>query len=397
MSQIIVTDSQSTNRSGYNAVEPAIDPQNKPTFLLDWELTLKCNLDCSYCKTGLYGGHWNATSHPPLSECLQTIDFIMKYVDLYMQYKPKWSKAVVLNVYGGESLYHPEIETIFKQLHSRYQDYKNDWPLAVSCTSNLILKKPLLKKVEPYINEWTASYHCESMPKQKQLFKDNAKYLRDKGKSIKVVVLMHSDQSYWPELLEIIEWCKNNNIHCLPRALDGNKNSNYNQEQIEWFNDLYVSKTPTTAKTEQIENLKDTAQTKKPFSAVGRACCGGRKICTNENYKKSVYFIPDNNFTGWSCSVNWFFLYIKQYTKEIFVNKDCKMNFNNEVGPIAYLDNYQDLIDQTKVDLETKNMPVISCKKDKCLCGLCAPKALTKDKFNSIMKKHIKHNVFDNK
>jgi len=397
MSKIIATDLQLTNMSGYHAVEPAIDPQNKPTFLLDWELTLKCNLDCSYCKSDLYGGHWNSSSHPPLSECLQTIDFMMQYVDMYMDHKPKWSKAVVLNVYGGESLYHPNIDTILYQVHLKHQNYKNSWPLTVSCTSNLIVKQNLLEKVEPYINEWTASYHCEAKSKQKETFKNNVKYLVDKGNSVKVIVLMHSDQSYWPELLEIIEWCKINDIHCLPRALDGNRVSNYNQDQIEWFNNLYVSKTPNTAKTEQIENLKNTAQTEKPFSAVGRACCGGRKICTNENYKKNIFFIPDNNFTGWSCSVNWFFLYIKQYTKEIFVNKDCKMNFNNEVGPIGYLDNYQDLINQTKINLDQQTMPVITCKKDKCLCGLCAPKALTYDKFNDIMKKHTRHNVFDTK
>jgi molybdenum cofactor biosynthesis enzyme MoaA len=30
----------------------ALDPINIPSFLLDWELTKLCNLDCSYCGVG---------------------------------------------------------------------------------------------------------------------------------------------------------------------------------------------------------------------------------------------------------------------------------------------------------------------------------------------------------
>lgn len=33
----------------------ALDPTNVPSFLLDWELTKLCNLDCSYCSTGIDG------------------------------------------------------------------------------------------------------------------------------------------------------------------------------------------------------------------------------------------------------------------------------------------------------------------------------------------------------
>ena len=62
----------------------ALDPANVPSFLLDWEVTKLCNLDCSYCSTGLEGGQDNNTKHPPLEECLRTIDFMYEYVDLYM-------------------------------------------------------------------------------------------------------------------------------------------------------------------------------------------------------------------------------------------------------------------------------------------------------------------------
>ena len=100
-------------------------PGGRITFLLDWELTLKCNLDCSYCDTGIDGGHDNSTRHPPLDECIKTIDFMFEYVDLYMSVKSRAFKHVVLNVYGGEALHHPDIVEILakvREKHSPYQD-----------------------------------------------------------------------------------------------------------------------------------------------------------------------------------------------------------------------------------------------------------------------------------
>jgi hypothetical protein len=46
--------------------------------------------------------------------------------------------------------------------------------------------------------------------------------------------------------------------------------------------------------------------------------------------------------------VNHFFLYIKQVNGEIYVNKDCKMNFNGSVGPIGHLKNTEQLLENTK-------------------------------------------------
>ena len=51
----------------------------------------------------------------------------------------------------------------------------------------------------------------------------------------KVIVLMHSDEKYWPELLEVIDFCQAHGIKFLPRQLDGDRNSNYNKKQVESF------------------------------------------------------------------------------------------------------------------------------------------------------------------
>ena len=80
-------------------------------------------------------------------------------------------------------------------------------------------------------------------------------------------------------------------------------------------------------------------------------------------------------------------MYIKQVNGEIYVNKDCKMNFDGTVGPIGNLSKSENIISELKHQL-TNGQPVIQCKKYKCLCGLCAPKAKNLDIYNSIMKKY---------
>ena len=119
-----------------NSIAFALDPTNVPAFLLDWEITKKCNLDCSYCGDikawGMFAGHDNGTNHPPLNECLDTIDFMFEYANIYMKNKPKGIKYVVLNVYGGESLHHPNIVKILETVHERHKPYQDLWQLIVT-------------------------------------------------------------------------------------------------------------------------------------------------------------------------------------------------------------------------------------------------------------------------
>lgn len=386
------------------SIEPAIDPNARPTFLLDWELTLKCNLDCSYCPTPEQTDlskayHDNSAQHPSLSECLETIDFMYQYVDLYMSHKPRWNRGVVLNVYGGESLFHPDIVEILENVKSRHQPYKDSWPLTITCTTNGVVGPTRFQEVINLVDEFTVSYHVESLPKQKQQVRDNLLSLRKKNKRVKCVILMHGDQQHWPELMDIIEFCQQNDIKYLPRHLDGNINANYGPEQIVWFKNLWSERSPVKSQDKQKEIMSHHTELEQAdsvtLSKVGRACCGGRLMCANSDLKHPTFYVPDNNFQGWDCSVNWFFLYIKQYTKEIFVNKDCRMNFQGQVGPIGTLDRHQELITSTKEYLEKDQMPIINCAKNRCTCGLCAPKAKTQEEFITIMKKHIKNtNVF---
>jgi MoaA/NifB/PqqE/SkfB family radical SAM enzyme len=363
-----------------HTVEPAIDPKNKISFLLDWEITLRCNLDCSYCGS-MY--HDNSTQHPPLSECLKTIDFMFEYVNIYMQNKPKWAKEVILNVYGGESIFHPDIITIYETIREKYKKFENDWTLTVQTTTNLVAGKSLINKLKDKIDYWTVSYHTEANQKQKTQFRNNILNLKAAGATVRVIVLMNP--SHFDDAISMIEFCKENKVDYLPRQLDKRYSDDvlYSPEQVSWLNQLYNDK---SYKTEEIKIDNDNDIN---MSKVGRACCGGRQVCTDGNFKQRNFFIK-NNFEGWNCSVNWFFLYIRQISKEVFHNKDCRMKFDGTVGPIGNIDQADLMIDNLK-NMMGKEMPVIKCAKKICLCGLCAPKADNLPDFNKLFQKYVSY------
>lgn len=367
----------------FRVLEPALDLNNRIGFLLDWELTQKCNLDCSYCSTGLYGGHDNSTSHPEYQDCIETVDFMLEYVDIYMSKKVKGIRYVTLNVYGGESLHHPRIVEILTYIDQARQAYQNKWNLTVTVTTNAILTPKKLSKIIPFVDEFTCSYHSESTEKQQAQFKDNLLIIKNSGKRLKCVVMMHNDPALFGSGESLIEWCKIHDIKCLPKPFDNfsvDEKWKYKSQQIIWFNDYYQKKkSPNAPKLEIQEN--------KEIINQGRACCGGRQMCLNGEQRSRSTFVP-NKFRDWYCSVNEFFLYVKQRNGEIFVNKDCKMNFEGSISAIGNLSDKKSLLEFTKKHLDIGTMPIIQCKKNQCLCGLCVPKAQTLDDFTSIMEKY---------
>ena len=341
---------------------------------------MKCNLDCSYCSTGIYGGHDNSQRHPPVEDCLRTIDFMFEYVDIYMRSKPKGIRYVILNVYGGEALHHPKIVEILSVVRERYQSYQDRWHLTVTTTTNAIVAPHRLDKIIPFIDEFTVSYHSDNTPEQKQQFCNNLLRIKSAGRRQKCVVLMHSEPDRFTDAQAMIDWLKENDIKHLPRQIDVMEgvdptmgDFNYNQQQVVWFEGIYKKSLKNSVIKNNLVSLTDT----------GRTCCGGRHLCENQQYKVPQKFVS-NRFPGWHCSVNHFFLYIKQVNGEVYVNKDCKMNYNGTIGPIGNLLNVEPILAQAR----DPDRPVIRCAKKQCYCGLCAPKAKDLDTYQTIMRKY---------
>jgi pyruvate-formate lyase-activating enzyme len=336
---------------------------------------MKCNLDCSYCPSDLYGGHDNSTRHPALEQCLPAIDFMFEYADIYMSTKPRGIRYVILNVYGGEALHHPRIVEILSAVRERYRPYQSRWHLTVTTTTNAVIPPHRLEQIIPLIDEFTVSYHTECTAAQKQLFQENVLRIKTAGCRVKCVVLMHSDEERFQDAQQQISWLQQHDIRHLPKQLDHppEQDFNYNQHQVVWFEKLYQTSLDHAVIKDHKVDLADT----------GRGCCGGRQLCENQDFKNAKKFVH-NKFPGWYCSVNRFFVYIKQVTGEVFVNKDCKMNYNGTVGPIGNLNDVNSLLAQAR----DPNLPIIRCAKSSCNCGLCAPKAANLDTYQTIMRKY---------
>ena len=195
--------------------------------------------------------------------------------------------------------------------------------------------------------------------------------------------MMHDNPMLFDESHNFLNWLNQNQIRSLPKQIDGSGTRSYNEQQIQWFNSEYQNKTYGMA------NKIDNTFKSSDLGDVGRACCGGRQSCLDQNYKERQYYILDNKFPDWYCSVNKFFLFIKQVNGEVYVNKDCKMKFDGTVGPIGNLSDSAKIIDTLKEQL-ANGQPIIQCKKRVCFCGLCAPKAKNLDTYKSIMKKYQK-------
>lgn len=361
------------------SIEPQINPHNRLSFLLDWEITLKCNLDCSYCTVGI--GHDNSTKHPNLEECLRTIDFMYEYTDLYMKNKIQSLKHVILNIYGGEALFHKDIIKILKSAKEKYEKYQKNWKLTIATTTNATVSSKKLDQLMNFIDNWTCSFHTESSTKHKEQFKQNLLKLKEKGKHTKVIVLMHSDPKKFAEAQLLIDWCLKNKIDYLPRQLDHgfDKRFYYNNSQIQWFENVYNSKNKSVKFIEGQDNN---------LSNVGRSCCGGRTLVKNNNQHEKFSFV-NNKLFGWKCSVNHFFLNIKQITGEVRNNRDCRLTLDGNFGPIGVLSDTNKILDDAKQFIEKKDKSYITCTNDRCWCGLCSPKARTEKDYQEIFRKYI--------
>jgi organic radical activating enzyme len=351
-----------------------LEPKNIPAFQVAWESTLKCNLDCSYCGDG----HDNSSSHPSLEDSLKTVDFILNYLDLYMTIKPKNNKLANLNIQGGESLFHPNIIEIIEYIRYKKETFV-DWKLDVSLITNAVIGKASWKKIVELIDYFTISYHPEMLLKQELMFKENVLYAHSVNQSYQVAILMHP--KYWDKCISMIEWCKQNSIKYISRQIDHHwmdMRFNYTSDQAE-----FLTGTP---KTSPIESVIKIFKKGLDLSSYGRSCCSGQ--CLVQNQSTETSYVKGNKFKNWSCSVNEFFLYIKQNTGDVFTNKDCKMNFYGEVGPIGNLKKSDTILQELKTMITSNNLPTIICKKSSCWCGLCATKANDTSTYNTLIKRY---------
>lgn len=384
------------------SIDTHIDLQRRVTYAINWQVQDFCNFDCSYCIS-----HDNSKKSPELNRCIKSIDFALAYADLVVSTKRKFEKSVTFNFLGGEPLLHPNIVELLTYVKQKYQElYAHRWKLTVAVITNGSMGQNNLKRCLPLVDFWMISYHTEALPAQKQQVLTTIYTLKEEQCNYNVKLMMHSGEEQFNECVELSKKFDQDDVQYALKVIGHsigneappwhikkvNEIHSYTDQQTEFLIDYWKRIHPQ--KSSFTDFVKDGDR--NVVTSTGSTCCGDQVLCTNQDRKNPVTHIPLNNFLGWYCSVNWYFLFINQQTEEIYFNESCRVNFDSKIGKIGNLDQAQELLDSLQENINNKTVPVIKCPKSVCGCGLCAPKALELDEFKRIMSMHFETDVLKN-
>ena len=350
-----------------HTLEPAYHPKQKMSMLVDWLVTAKCNYDCNYCPVG-FRGHDNSIPHPEVEHSLVMLDQMYQYADVIMSHKKEASKEVIMQILGGEVIYHPGVIEIMKQSSEKYLPYKDRWRLKRRLTTNGTATEKKWKEIVEHIEGITMSYHTQGPEKLKKFFRANVLYLKEIKLEYDVIALMYPFGKCWKDCLDFLRWAKENDINARPKILDGPLGV-YEKWQLK---DLEEFLDPSEL-IHWDKSKKDDSRGGQ-VDRQGRACCGGRRMCVNRQLKDHQFIVPrdEDGFKGWHCSANQFFLHGNNITGNYFTTKDCRVKLDGTTGPIANRQTMPQYIESLKA---RQTLPTLLCGQSKCLCGTCAPKS----------------------
>lgn len=354
-----------------HTLESAYLPKDKLGFLLDWLVTLKCNYDCAYCSIG-DKGHDNSTAHPAVDRSVTMIRQMYEYTDVVMSHKKNAFKDVIMNIYGGESIFHPDIVHLLRATSEMYQQYKDKWRLRRRMTTNGTATKSNWEKICEHVEGFTMSYHSTGPDKLKKFYRDNLLYLAEIGKEHDVIVCMYPHPDNWDDCVGFMRWAKSHGINARPKMLDG---------PLGMYKDNHLRDLEEFIDEKELREW-DTTQAADTQS---RGCCGGRKMCVNRNLRQTQFLVPrgPDGFHGWHCAANQFFLHGNNVSGQYFTNKDCRVTLDGNRGAIADINTMPVYIERLR---QSKELPTLTCAQKSCLCGTCAPKSRHRDNLSEILK-----------
>lgn len=332
----------------------AIAPVNADPFLITWDLGRRCNYDCSYCPTHR---HDNYSSHASLDELKQTTDFLFDYITIISKYRQ--NKDFHISFTGGEPTVNPDFIQFAKYIRNKYEkNYKDNFNLKLDLTTNAAMSSKICKSICENFDYVTVSYHSEAKQKLKLRVKQRILELYSSQINLKVNVMFHAQ--YFNECIDLCDWLKSNNIKFIPRLIGEDPASAFSQahlyteEQKKWLEEFW--------------NMD--------LSPLHRPCCGGRTftICSTQG-NTITNSVNHRQFQGWYCSVNWFFLHIEQQSGLIFHHQTCQARLDSTRGAIGNINQADIILENLKILLSGKQMPVIVCPNKLCGCGLCTPKS----------------------
>jgi MoaA/NifB/PqqE/SkfB family radical SAM enzyme len=376
----------------------SIDDLKEHQLQVIWDLGRRCTYSCSYCPPHRKN-NWSDTAS--YEELVSTATNLERYSEVYNS-KRNERFDVALSFTGGEPTVNPDLFDFLEYLRDTYPNWKR------TLTTNGFYSERRLHRVMQSTNYTTVSYHCESSKEQKRQVRNNIETMLGVGYNFKINIMFHAHEEYFNECIDLAHWCDDNKVKYTPRVIGDESNikeglktksaHTYTKYQLDWMKNYwkakgkqekpaYYASNPPVAPTGVMAMLTPKREVGQK---IGRPCCGGRNLHMgfDDGKIQEGTFVENNNFQGWSCMVNWYFLYIHQEIDKIWHHQTCQVNMDGEVGPICNVSNFDKYIDNLEVQFDKGVIPFIRCPKTYCGCGLCVPKARVDDVAKNIFNAH---------
>jgi molybdenum cofactor biosynthesis enzyme MoaA len=379
----------------------AIDDKKEKQLMVIWDLGRRCTFACSYCPPHRKN-NWSAVAS--YDELVRTADSLERYSEIYNKHRNEPFR-VAASFTGGEPTVNPAFFKFLEYLQKNYPHWKR------TLTTNGFYSDRKLQTVMANTDYTTVSYHCESTPQQKAQVRKNLQTMLDANYGFKINIMFHEQDEYFRECIELAEWCDDNGVKYTPRIVGDQEDvkqgikdrtvHTYTAEQLDWMKRYWDAKKHRMQKPAHVASnpvvlagppggsAMSMATEKIVGQKIGRPCCGGREMeqLVDDNWSVNS-FVENNNFQGWSCMINWYFLYIHQEIDKIWHHQTCQVNMSGNLGPICKVSEFDKYCDEIEQQFATGGIPYIRCPKTHCGCGLCVPKAKNDQLAESIFRFH---------
>ena len=148
----------------------------------------RCNYDCSYCPAHR---HDNFSPHASLDELKKVGKFVLDYGKLINNYRNH--KQLNISFTGVEPTVNPNFITFGEWLESYRDNYRDDYYLVLSLTTNGAFGKKMAESILRVYEALTISYHVEAHQKLKDQAVGNIYYFNENNFACKVNVMFHKD------------------------------------------------------------------------------------------------------------------------------------------------------------------------------------------------------------
>ena len=224
-----------------------VDLLDGNVFQVTWDLGRRCNYDCSYCPVHR---HDNFSPHASLEELQSSVDFLLEYIDIYMEYRSYKSASIAFT--GGEPTVNPNFIKFVKYLKEEYKNkYEHRYDCNFALTSNGAMGQKMAENVIENFDHITISYHAEADVALKKQVVDRIEYIYANGPcehcTVSINVMFHA--AYFDECVGLCSYFDSKGIKYVPRVIGeepGSKSDfshKYTETQLQWMKDYWNKNT----------------------------------------------------------------------------------------------------------------------------------------------------------